>query len=237
MPAEYNPEPPTPSRFKARTKDHHQKTYRTPKEATVSQLVAAENKASYTIVRTFVLGIVAGVCVAMGCHAALMASTLVGDVPAGQWSIIQPAAARRVVYGVFLPVGLLIIALMGGELFTSNCMTMTIGLCARTVPLHRYVLNLGVSMLGNFGGCCFTAALLSYWSGIFTAHPQYGVLESLVTTKTHLSFLETWTRAIGANTCVCGAILGASTADEVRTERAPPSRTLPNPPEPSTSGS
>jgi formate transporter len=199
----------------AERKEHHVKTYKTPKEITIAMLVAAENKAMYGPLRLFVLGIVAGVCVAMGTHAGLSASAVFVRPTDNSQNIVYIPQAQRIVYGLFLPVGLVMISMLGGELYTSNTMTMTVGLWARTVPLWRWFYNLIGVLLGNFAGCTLTAAMLSLWTDLMENDPYWSTLETLVTTKTSLTFVETWLRAVGANLCVCGTIFASMGADDV----------------------
>ena len=88
-----------------------------PKEIIEANMNGAVNKANLPLARMIVLGLMAGMFIALG---GAISNTAVHD--------IANVGLARTLAGVIFPVGLLMIILVGGELFTGNCPPMSCGL-------------------------------------------------------------------------------------------------------------
>src|SRR5260221_269094 len=84
---------------------------------------------------------------------------------------------------VVFPFALHFILLFGGELFTGNCMILTIGLWNRTIPLSGALINLLIVWTGNFLGCLICAVLFSYETELFSQEPYLSFVRDLAYTK------------------------------------------------------
>src|SRR5260221_1903299 len=94
------------------------------------------------------------------------------------------------------------------ELFTGNCMILTIGLWNRTIPLSRALINLLIVWTGNFLGCLTCAVLFSYETELFSQEPYLSFVRDLAYTKAkEHSWVNIFLRAIPANTLVCMAVM------------------------------
>lgn len=180
-----------------------------------------------------------GAIIAIGTHASLQAGSIWQELPPGENSVVNVALIRRLTTGIVLPVGLVALILMGCDLYTGNCMITSLSLLCRVASPWGWFLNMSLSLIGNFAGCARSvslffkknccrlsylheqcllsvAALLSYWSDLYpTGSVQWKYLQAVATSKTSQSFLQTWTRAIGANLCVCAAVFMAIAAEDV----------------------
>ena len=109
---------------------------------------------------------------------------------------------------IVFPFALHFILLFGGELFTGNCMILTIGLWNRSIPLSRALLNLLIVWTGNFLGCLTCAVLFSYETELFSKEPYLSFVRDFAYSKTkEHSWGNIFLRAIPANTLVCMAVM------------------------------
>lgn len=115
-------------------------------------------KANLPIVKMFLLGILAGIYIGMGCHGFLIAT-------AGAETPFEQMMARFTGAALF-PTGLLMVILCGAELFTGNCL-LTLALADRKITLKQLLTNWIVVYLGNFAGALFLSALLA-GSGLYS---------------------------------------------------------------------
>ena len=157
-------------------------------------------KSTLPIGRCLALAILAGAYIGFGGVAALMAQGLLGG------------AAGRIAGACVFPAGLMMITLVGGELFTGNCLMFGPLFTGRASP--RQVLSrLLLVYLGNFiGACC--VALVTAASGVLdgmgTAWPA--LIRQAVESKARLSFGTALLRGVLCNILVCTAIWAASGA-------------------------
>lgn len=62
-------------------------------------------------------------------------------------------------------------AVIGGEVYTSNCLFMTVGLLHKTVRPKEAAIILSVSFIGNFIGCILGAYFFAYLTDVFAVDP------------------------------------------------------------------
>ena len=123
----------------------------------------------------------------------------------------NPGLSKWLIGAIGLPVGLSMVMLTGGELFTGNVFFMMAGLLSRKVSGRALAVNWGVSFLGNFVGALFVAAL-AYLAGTTAAQPWLGTTLSVASMKAGLSFATAFTRGILCNWMVCTAVWIATAA-------------------------
>ena len=151
-----------------------------------------------------VAAVLAGMFIAFGASSSSVAAFGIEDV-----------GLARTLTGCVFPVGLMLIVLVGGELFTGDCL-MFAGFLDRRYKARQMARVLFFVYLGNIVGSVVVAALVS-WSGqwnygsgalaAYTIKIAYG--------KVHLSFGSAFVSGILCNILVCFAVLTAGASKDV----------------------
>ncbi len=172
---------------------------KTPKSIaeTVAQTVGVV-KANSPWVTLFVLGIMAGAYVGFG---GLFASTVTFDS-----APIVGIGLTKLVAGVAFSIGLMMVIIAGGELFTGNNL-MVSSIMIGEVTWGKVLKKWAIVYVANFVGSIIIA-LLFYGSGLWkTGGGALGAAAVKVAYgKVHLSASEAFIRAIGCNWMVCLAV-------------------------------
>ena len=103
------------------------------------------------------MGIMAGVCIALGAQSSNVAMHDISNV-----------GLARLVAGCVFPVGLMMIVFIGGELFTGDCM-MTMACIKRKISVASLIRTLVIVYFGNMVGAVALAYLV-YLSGQYNYH-------------------------------------------------------------------
>lgn len=158
-----------------------------------------ERKAKESIFELFVFGVLAGIYIAFG--AAVSTSVLSGGS--------LDAGLARFLAGSVFSVGLILVLILGSELFTGNIL-MTIGLIYQKYSFIKVLRNWIIVYFGNLLGGIVIAWLV-FNSGLLV---RLGSLTPLGTTavniaqaKLELSFTEALCRGILCNMLVCLAVI------------------------------
>lgn len=116
------------------------------------------------------------------------------------------APATALVSGLTFSIALSLVIIAGGELVTSNMMTLTQGMTTRAIPVGRGALTMAFCFLANLlGGIVF--ATLVFFSGVVkSGSSAYGYLESYLTGKVGSTSVELFFKAILCNVLVCLAV-------------------------------
>ena len=174
-----------------------------PAETVAAYASAGAKKCELSIVRTFLLAILAGALIAFA-GAATNTAAHTADT----------AGNIRLICGLIFPFGLGIVVLMGTELFTGNCL-IAISVLEKKATLASMLKNWLVVYLGNFVGsvavaaACVYTGQLNYSSGglaLFTMKLAAG--------KCALSFGSAFVMGIACNVLVCLGVLCAMTAKD-----------------------
>ena len=123
-----------------------------PKEIIDINMSGAVNKANLRLEKMMALGILAGMFIALGGVASQTASHAITNV-----------SAAKIAAGAVFPIGLLMIVLVGGELFTGNCL-MIMATMDKQIRFRRFMRNLIGVFIANTIGALFIAILV-YFSG------------------------------------------------------------------------
>jgi len=148
--------------------------------------------------------ILAGLMIGMGAGMSSVAAHTVADV-----------GLARLLAGVVFPVGLMMVILMGAELFTGDCL-FSMSLFDRKEKFWSFAKLLIFVYLGNFLGAGLVALLLSasgqwdYSSGMLGAYTIKVALG-----KVNISFIEAIISGILCNILVCAAVIMAGCAKDV----------------------
>lgn len=176
-----------------------------PKQAAQRLADGGVGKAQLPARKAFVLGILAGACIALGGFAAAAAS-------AG-------TPVQKLINACLFPAGLIMTVLMGAELFTGNCM-MVLPLLQRRISLGAMLRNWVLVYLGNLAGAVAVAAMACF-SGLAAAGTVSGdALTATAAAKCTLAFGPAFLRGIGCNVLVCAAVVMAAGADSAGSKAA-----------------
>lgn len=125
----------------------------------------------------------------------------------------------KLIFAAVFPVGLMLVVICGADLFTGNCMTLTLAKHDQKISLAQSLLSGLYSWLGNFVGAVFVAFFLVYSSGLIFETTASGTMPwaegivKLANSKTNLTFWEAFFRAVGCNWLVCLAVYAAYSAN------------------------
>ena len=174
------------------------------KEAVEKYIDGCKAKAEMSIGRLIGKAIMAGAMIGMGAGISSVAAHTVADV-----------GLARLLAGVVFPVGLMMVILMGAELFTGDCL-FGMSVLDRKQRIWSFVKLLIFVYIGNFLGASLIALLFSasgqwdYSSGMLGAYTIKVALG-----KVNVSFLEGIISGILCNILVCAAVIMAGCAKDV----------------------
>ncbi|MGL6066758.1 MAG: formate/nitrite transporter family protein [Cetobacterium sp.] len=177
------------------------KVYLTNKETTEQVLLLGENKGHYTFTKTVLLGIMGGIYIALSALGNLIANFTIGG------------GAGKFVGAAVFPTGLMLVVLVGGSLFTGDCL----GLLAFTkgkVEKTTYVRNLGAVWLGNLLGSVFIA-YATYLAGNYSSPEFSKYVVGVAQHKVHLTFVEAVSSGFLCNILVAIAVWFALAAKDL----------------------
>jgi formate/nitrite transporter len=179
-----------------------------PREILNLNLNGVEAKAKASLVSLMTLGFLAGAFIAFAAQGSNMAGfNLVAD----------PATygIGRLVIGAVFAVGLMLVVLAGGELFTGNALMLG-GVVARRISLGSMLRNWVVVYAFNLLGSVFVAFLISK-SGQFSGGADLlGIMTvKIAAGKTALTFSKALILGIFCNWLVCLAVWIASGTDNM----------------------
>lgn len=175
----------------------------TPVEIVQNYISAGKAKCERTFGKMFVLAILAGLFIAAG---AAFSSTAV--------HAIDNVGVVRLLSGLLFPVGLVMVILMGAELFTGNCLICT-SVLHRQIPLLGMIRNWVIVYFGNFVGALILAAAcafsgqLNYSSGGLAVYTI-----KVAAAKCGLEFGPAVVLGIFCNVLVCAGVLCSLSAKD-----------------------
>lgn len=165
-----------------------------PKEMVDIATKVGEGKVNKPLFQVLVSAILAGFFIGMGYYGYL--------ILAGSSTNALPYLGKFLGALVF-PIGLVMIIIAGGDLFTGNCL-ITIGWTAKKYNFLKVLKNWGIVYLGNFLGAIILVSLL-FSSQIISGSVKMYVLD-VAAGKVELSFIEAIARGILCNILVSMAV-------------------------------
>lgn len=157
----------------------------------------AYSKATKAFLSAFYLAITAGMFIGLAFVFYITVTTGAIDM---SWGV------NKFLGGLAFSMGLLLVVVVGGELFTSSTLTL-IAKASRRITIWQMLKNWLVVYLGNFVGATFLVFLI-FFAGLYMSdHGQWG-LNALNTAshKLHHSFVEAIALGMLCNIMVCLAI-------------------------------
>ena len=168
-----------------------------PTDVISNALENGRNKANMRTQRLIILSILGGAYIALGGALSLIA---------GYGFPESPAALQKIISGCVFPIGLILIVILGGELFTGNNAMLIPAFMNRDYGIGAVVRNWTIVYFGNFMGALAFAWLMVYLTGLTAGDPYHSAIIKVAETKVSLSWLTVFLRGIGANWCVCLAV-------------------------------
>lgn len=161
-------------------------------------------KAQIGFRRMIILGIFAGIFIAVGAETSSIAAHNITDV-----------GTARLITGLIFPVGLMMTVLTGSELFTGNCM-MSMALADRKITLIQMLRNLVIVFFSNMIGTLIVVLLVFFSCQYDYSDGGLGAYTiKIAMDKTGLEFSEALFSGILCNILVCIAVLVAGAAKDV----------------------
>lgn len=175
-----------------------------PAQVTELMLAGMTGKSKLPVVKMFLLGILAGAFIAFGAEASSLAAHNVTQV-----------GIQRLIMGCVFPVGLIMVVLLGTELFTGNCM-MIAAVADKRVKFAMLLRNWVVVYLGNLVGAALIVLLVSVTGQLGYSSNGLAVLTiKIAAAKTGLSFGAAFAGGILCNVLVCVAVLLAMASKSI----------------------
>ena len=174
------------------------------KEAIDKYIAGCQAKAQMTNERLFGKAILAGVMIGMGAAASSVAAHTIADV-----------GLARLAAAVVFPVGLMMVILLGAELFTGDCL-MAMGVSAGKNSIKDVVRVLAMVYFGNFVGASLLAVLIAMSGQLDYSAGMLGAYTIKVAVgKAGISFSKAVVSGILCNILVCAAVLMALCAKDI----------------------
>ena len=134
-----------------------EKMFLAPGEIADSWIGIGKKKANLSIMRMIVLGIFAGAFVGLGAHADIIVMQTMGKT-------MDIGLAKFMGAAVF-PIGLILVVMAGGELFTGNCL-ISVSVLSKKEKMENMLKNWFFVYAGNFIGSIVMAYMLAN-SGLY----------------------------------------------------------------------
>lgn len=210
--------------LKQARKDWHQKLFKNPAETVVALGEASGKKASAVWHRQLLLGVLAGFFIGLGGAVSLAVgggvsvTTTKTDNVTGHVTNTSASYSfsilPKLALGSTFPVGLVLVVIVGAELFTGNAMIMALGLMAKKITWQGFLLNWGMSYLGNFIGATLMAGMM-LGTQTYMKEPYRTFLFQLTNVKIYDNWGVLLLKGILCNVLVCVAITMAVASEDV----------------------
>ncbi|WP_165170761.1 formate/nitrite transporter family protein [Adlercreutzia sp. ZJ242] len=175
----------------------------TPTEITDNYMSASVGKAASPAWRLLVLGVAAGLLIGLG---AVTSSTAA--------HALDNAGLVRLVSGLIFPMGLIMVVLLGTELFTGNALMVTAALDGR-ISWGRLARNWAIVYVGNLVGAVALAALMAFFGQLNIGGGDLAVYTAKVAaSKDALPWGNAFVLGIFCNLMVCIAVYLGNAAQD-----------------------
>lgn len=177
----------------------------TPSEVAQATINGGIKKANLSILQMLLLSIFAGMFIGIGAHADITVIQTLGKIDIGFAKFMGAA---------IFPVGLMLVVVAGGELFTGNNL-MALALIDKKITLNKMLKNWFFVYIGNFIGTIVLALILAK-TGLYKADtPITAKAVGIAEAKLSLSFGQAFFRAILCNFVVVLSVWFATAAKDV----------------------
>lgn len=174
-----------------------------PKELYQAYVDASFDKSKTSWKRIMVMSVFAGMFIALGAQASMVASHDISNY-----------GIAKLVSAFVFPIGLMMIVLVGGELFTGNCL-MIMAIMNKKIKTMDMIRVQTLVFFFNMIGAIFIAVLVSLSGQWDVSHAQLGAYTiKMAYTKSQMPIFEAFISGTLCNIMVCVAMLmGKSSRD------------------------
>lgn len=152
----------------------------------------------------FIKGMMAGIFIALGAASSSVAMHSIADV-----------GIARTLAGCIFPVGLMMIILLGTDLFTGECL-MIVGVMDKKVRTKKILAKLTLTFLSNLLGAVLIAFMIYASGQMDYSNGGLGAYSiKVAATKVHLTFGRAFISGVLCNIIVCVAVLMAGAATDI----------------------
>lgn len=173
---------------------------KTPSETLEASVKGACAKVENTIKhpgRLFVAAMAAGAFIAIGGILSLTVGFGFPEITSGN------PAMSKLLSGIMFPIGLILVVVLGAELFTGNNAILIPAYMDRHYGFGAVLTNWSLVYLGNFVGAVGFTYLLVYLAGLTSADPWHSAIIGIGMAKTSMPWGVVFLKGIGANWFVC----------------------------------
>lgn len=149
--------------------------------------------------RLVILAILAGCYIALGGTLSLIAGYGLGADP-------STPALQKLASGATFPIGLILVVVLGAELFTGNNALLIPAFMQRRCSAMTVAANWAIVYTGNFIGAVGFTILMVWATGLTAPEPYHSAIIGIGVAKTSMPWLTVMLKGIGANWCVCLAV-------------------------------
>ena len=176
----------------------------TPKQLTDAYCEASVGKAASPAWRLFVLAMAAGMLIGLGAVASSTAAHALPD-----------AGMVRLVSGLVFPVGLMMVVMLGTELFTGNALMVTAAIQGK-IGWGALLRNWCIVFAGNFVGAVALAAAMAFFGQLSIGGGDLAVYTAKVAAaKSSLPWGNAFVLGIFCNLLVCITVYLSNAAHDV----------------------
>ncbi len=150
--------------------------------------------------RLITLSILAGAYIALGGILSLIIGYGFPGITAGNPGL------QKLLSGCVFPVGLILVVVLGAELFTGNNALLVPAFMKSRCSMWVMLKNWAIVYVGNFVGAIAITWALVYACGLTAAEPYHTSIIGIAQAKVSMSWLTVFLKGIGANWCVCLAV-------------------------------
>ncbi|MDE6328850.1 MAG: formate/nitrite transporter family protein [Duncaniella sp.] len=175
----------------------------TPPQITEAAANAGENKARLTtssVSRLLVAAVMAGAYISLGGILSVILGWGFPEMMDGNPSL------QRLLSGAAFPIGLILVVVLGAELFTGNNALLIPSYIGRRHSARTILLNWTLVYVGNLVGALLFTYFMVYRCGLTAADPWHAAIIRVAEAKVSMPFLTVLLKGIGANWCVCLAV-------------------------------
>lgn len=173
---------------------------KTPAETLDASIKGARSKIENTLrhpQRLFLAAVAAGAFIAIGGILSLMVGFGFPGISASNPSMCKLLA------GMMFPIGLILVVVLGAELFTGNNAMLIPAYMERHYSFRSVLANWTIVYLGNFVGAVSFTYLLVYLVGLTSRDPWHSAIIGIGVAKTSMPWGVVFLKGIGANWFVC----------------------------------
>lgn len=167
--------------------------FNSPKQIVAVVSKSAQIRSNNKISVTLVLAFLGGAYIALG---GLLSVVVGGGFPA--MSAVNPAMSKLLM-GITFPIGLILVAIAGAELFTGSTAYFIPPVASRKLSIRDLLKNWGLVYFGNFIGAIFVAFFIAYLTGILSSSPWKEFIIDIAVKKTSAPFYKIFLKGMACN--------------------------------------